>query len=211
MSMEQHPQNIELMLLQSEIMLFDGSYYDAQVLLEQIEKLSPENEEIFLQRANISSKQKDHIKAIEFLLKALNVTDEPIEVWNLIGMEYLFLEDYIKAKDFFLRCVRENSMDYQSLYNLLYCHDQLEENIEAINTLNRILETNPYSEVAWHQLGKLYAKIVKDNKVNLRIVSIIESDEGVVNIEGLENNDIILTKGQAFVEQGDFVKYRIEN
>ena len=59
--------------------------------------------------------------------------------------------------------------------------------------------------------GKLYAKIVKDNKVNLRIVSIIESDEGVVNIEGLENNDIILTKGQAFVEQGDFVKYKIEN
>ena len=141
--------------------MFDGSYNDAQVLLEQIEKLSPENEEIFLQRANISSKQKDHSKAIEFLLKALNVTDEPIEVWNLIGMEYLFLEDYIKANDFFLRCVRENSMDYQSLYNLLYCHDQLEENIEAINTLNRILETNPYSEVAWHQLGKLYAKINK--------------------------------------------------
>ena len=40
MSMEQHPQNIELMLLQSEIMLFDGSYNDAQVLLEQIEKLA---------------------------------------------------------------------------------------------------------------------------------------------------------------------------
>jgi tetratricopeptide (TPR) repeat protein len=161
MSMEQHPQNIELMLLQTEIMLLDGSYNDAQVLLEQIEKLSPENEEIFLQRANISSKQKDHSKAIKFLFKALDITDEPIEVWNLIGMEYLFLEDYIKAKDFFLRCVRENSMDYQSLYNLLYCHDQLEENIEAINTLNKILETNPYSEVAWHQLGKLYAKINK--------------------------------------------------
>ena len=52
-------------------------------------------------------------------------------------------------------------MDYQSLYNLLYCYDQLEENIEAINTLNEILETNPYSEVAWHQLGKLYTKINK--------------------------------------------------
>ena len=101
MAMEQHPQNIELMLLQSEIMLFDGSYNDAKILLNQIEQLSPINEEIYLQRANISSKQKDHSKAIEFLLKALDITDEPIEVWNLIGMEYLFLEDYIKAKDFF--------------------------------------------------------------------------------------------------------------
>jgi tetratricopeptide (TPR) repeat protein len=161
MSMEQHPQNIELMLLQSEIMLFDGSFNDAQILLEQIEQLSPDNEEIFLQRANISSKQKDHSNAIEFLLKALDITDEPIEIWSLIGMEYLFLEDYIRAKDFFLKCVRENSMDYQSLHNLLYCHDQLEENIEAISTLNKLLEANPYSEVAWHHIGKLYIKIDK--------------------------------------------------
>ena len=109
MSMEQHPQNIELMLLQSEIMLFDGSYNDAQVLLEQIEKLSPENEEIFLQRANISSKQKDHSKAIEFLLKALDITDERMEVWNLIGMEYLVLEDYSKAKDFCLELIDQKT------------------------------------------------------------------------------------------------------
>ena len=35
------------------------------------------------------------------------------------------------------------------------------ENIEAINTLNDLLEINPYSEVAWHQLGKVYVKINK--------------------------------------------------
>ena len=90
MAMEQHPHNIELMLLKSEILLFDGSFTAAEILLEQIEQLSPENEEIFLQRANISSKQKDHAKAVNYLLKALNSTDEPTEIWNLIGMEYLF-------------------------------------------------------------------------------------------------------------------------
>ena len=51
-------------------------------------------------------------------------------------MEFL-LEDYNKAKKFFLKCV-ENPMDYQSLYNYFF-YDQLEENIEAINTLNEIL------------------------------------------------------------------------
>ena len=161
MGMEQHPYSIELMLLQSEIFLFDGSLTAAENLLEQIEKLSPKNEEIFLQRANISSKKKDHTKAVSYLSKALEFTDEPSEIWSLIGMEYLFLEDYMKAKDFFLKCVGENPTDYQSLYNLLYCHEQLQENIEAINTLNKILEANPYSEVAWHQLGKLYIKINK--------------------------------------------------
>jgi tetratricopeptide (TPR) repeat protein len=161
MGMEQHPQNVELMLLKSELLLFDGAHKKAEELLIEIERLSPEHEEIFLQRANISSKKKDHPKAIHLLEKALQVTDEPTEIWNLMGMEYLFLEDYIKAKEFFYKCVKENVLDYQSLYNLLYCYEQLNENIEAITTLNELLEKNPYSEIGWHQLGKLYVKINK--------------------------------------------------
>jgi tetratricopeptide (TPR) repeat protein len=161
MGMEQHPQNVDLMLLKSEILLFDGSHKEAEKLLVEVERLSPEHEEIFLQRANIFSKKKDHTKAIHLLHKALEVTEESEEIWNLLGMEYLFLEDYIEAKEYFLKCVKENALDYQSLYNLLYCFEQLEENIGAINTLNELLESNPYSEVAWHHLGKLYVKINK--------------------------------------------------
>ncbi len=161
MGMEQHPENVELMLLKSEILLFDGAHKQAEDLLIEIERISPEHEEIFLQRANISSKKKDHPKAIQFLEKALDITDEPIDIWNMLGMEYLILEDYTKAKIYFYKCVKENELDYQSLYNLLYSYDQLGENIEAINTLNNLLEINPYSEVAWHQLGKIYIKINK--------------------------------------------------
>ena len=97
MGMEQHPKNTELMLLKSEILLFDGDHIGAEILLVEIEKISPEHEEIFLQRANISSKKKDHPKAIIQLERALKVTEEPTEIWNLMGMEYLFLEDYLKA------------------------------------------------------------------------------------------------------------------
>ena len=177
MGMEQHPKNIELMLLKSEILLFDGEHNEAENLLAEIEKLSPEHEEIFLQRANISSKKKDHPKAIHLLERALEVTEEPIEIWNLMGMEYLFLEDYLKAKEYFNKCVKENAMDYQSLYNLLYCHEQLEENVEAINMLNDLLEVNPYSEVAWHQLGKLYVKINKLEEALSAFEFAIISDE----------------------------------
>ena len=103
MGMEQHPKNVELMLLKSEIYLFEGTLKKAEALLLQIERISPEHEEIFLQRANISSKKKNHPGAIQLLEKALEVTDEPIEIWNLMGMEYIFLEDYIKAKEIFYK------------------------------------------------------------------------------------------------------------
>ena len=175
--MDQHPQNVELMLLKSEMLLVDGAYKQAEEILTDIERISPEHEEIFLQRANIFSKKKNHPKAIELLKKALDFTEDPAEIWNLLGMEYLFQEDYIKAKKYFYKCVEENTLDYQSLYNLLYCYEQLGENIEAINTLNNLLEINPYSEVAWHQLGKIYIKINKPEEALSAFEFAIISDD----------------------------------
>ena len=177
MGMEQHPQNVELMLLKSEMLLVDGAYKQAEEMLADIERISPVHEEIFLQRANIFSKKKNHPKAIELLKKALDITEDPTEIWNLLGMEYLFQEDYIKAKKYFYKCVKENTLDYQSLYNLLYCYEQLGENIEAINTLNNLLEINPYSEVAWHQLGKIYIKINKPEEALSAFEFAIISDD----------------------------------
>ena len=59
--------------------------------------------------------------------------------------------------------------------------------------------------------GTLNAKVVENGKVQFKKVSIIKSDEDVVNILGLNDNDIILTKGQAFVQQGDNVQYKLED
>ena len=82
--------------------------------------------------------------------------------------------------------------------------------IEIITDKVKAFQVSP-AHLSVNNDGKLYAKIVRDNKVNFKNVNIIESDEGVVNVSGLNNNDIILTKGQAFVEQGDFVQYSLEN
>jgi tetratricopeptide (TPR) repeat protein len=220
MGMEQHPQNVELMLLKSEMLMLDGADEAAEKLLVEIEKLSPQHEEIYFQRANICSKKKDHTKAIGLLEKALEVTEEPTEVWNLMGMEYLFLENYLKAKEYFYRCIQDNQFDYQSLYNLLYCFEQLEEDTEAINTLNELLETHPYSEIAWHQLGKLYVKLNKcDEALSAFDFAIISDDcftgayiekgkllekMGRIN-EAIENYEISLN----LTDSNAFVNHRI--
>ena len=78
-------------------------------------------------------------------------------------MEYLFLDNFEEAKQSFMRCLEEEPEDYSSLYNIIYCFDFLNENEEAITFLNKYLNSNPYCEVAWHQLGKQYFSI-KDYK-----------------------------------------------
>ena len=162
--MDQHPKNIELMLLKTEILLFEGAYKDAEELLVEIEILSPENEEIYVQRASIYSKKKKHSLAIALLYKALSVTENTSEINNLIGNEYLFIGNFKKAKECYIKCLNENREDYQSLYNLLYCYEKLKQNNEAIIFLRKFIDSDPYNEIAWHQLGKLYAKSNDFNK-----------------------------------------------
>lgn len=162
--MDQHPKNIELMLLKSEILLFEGAFKDAEKLLVEIEILSPENEEIYVQRASIFSKKKKHKLAIALLYKALTVTENPSEINNLIGNEYLFIENFNKAKEYFIRCLNENHEDYQSLYNLLYCFEKLNQINEAKIFLKEFIDSDPYNEIAWHQLGKLYIKLNEYDK-----------------------------------------------
>lgn len=158
MGLDQHPKDIELLLLQSEIFIMDEKHDAAQTLLDFVESLSPLNEEIFLQRATIASKKGLHKMAVKNLNRALDLTEDPLEIWNLLGMEYLLAEDYENAEYFFKNCVLDNPEDYPALYNLLYCYEQLKEKEKALNTLNWLLEKHPYNEVAWHQLGRIYVK-----------------------------------------------------
>ncbi len=161
MGLEQHPSSHVLMLLQSEIFILDEKYDLAINLLDYIEKSNPYNEEIALQRASIASKKGDHKLSIKYLHEALNISDAPDEIWNLLGMEHLLAEEYEDASYYFKNCLGNNHEDFPSLYNLLFCYDQLNKSEPAISALNEILEKDPYCEVAWHQLGKIYSKIGK--------------------------------------------------
>ena len=159
MGLAQHPSNIELMMLQSEIFILDEKFENAIELLNYIQKLAPLEEEIALQKATIASKTGNHKASIEFLHVALEFSEDPVEIWNLLGMEHLLAEEYEDAEYFFKNCLSDNPEDYPALYNLLYCYEQLKKDDEAIASLNEVLEVDPYCEVAWLQLGKLFNKL----------------------------------------------------
>jgi tetratricopeptide (TPR) repeat protein len=176
-ALNQHPENLELLLLKSEHFILDEKYNDAYIVLDSILQVSPLNEEVIIQKANIESKIGNHFESINLLNIALKTSEDPIDIWNLIGMEYLLIDDYKNAKYFFKSCVLENFEDYPSLYNLLYCYEQLDLKEEAIEILNMILEENPYSEIAWHQLGCVFIKLSRFKEALSAFEFAIISDE----------------------------------
>ncbi|MFV9551479.1 tetratricopeptide repeat protein [Algibacter sp. PT7-4] len=156
LGLNQHPTSINLKLFKVEIYIFEDKLYEADALLNDLYNLDPTNEEIYIQKANIFSKKDEHEQAIEVLKKALKLTNDLVDIYSLIGMEYLFLDQYEDAKTSFMKCLEIDINDYSALYNIIYCFEFLNQNDEAISYLNTFLDKNPYCEVAWHQLGKQY-------------------------------------------------------
>lgn len=156
LGLEQHPQSVDLKLLQVELFIFDNEFDNATLLLKKIEAIEPNNDEVYIQKATILSKQGKHLEAIEDLKLALKFTEDKVDVWSLLGMEYLYLDEFENARLNFAKCIDVDFEDYSSLYNIVYCFDMEKEHEQAISFLNTYIDSNPYCEVAWHQLGRQY-------------------------------------------------------
>lgn len=180
LGLEQHPTSSNLKLYKAEIFIFENKFEKANALLTALYELDPNNEEIYIQKANIYSKQDNHQKAIDLLERAVDLTDDLGDVYSLIGMEYLFLDDFVNAKFNFMKCLEVDDQDYSALYNVIYCFDFLEEHEEAIDYLNTFLNNNPYCEVAWHQVGKQYFDLKQYEKALSAFEFAIISDDRFV-------------------------------
>ena len=156
LGLEQHPTSVDLKFMQVELYIFDNELDKASDLLRKIEKIEPNNDEIFIQKGNISSKKGDHKLAIKFYNDALALTEDKSDIWSFIGMEYLYLDDFDNARLQFAKCMEVDYEDYSSLYNIVYCFDMNSQHEDAVIFLNNYLDTNPYCEVAWHQLGRQF-------------------------------------------------------
>jgi tetratricopeptide (TPR) repeat protein len=176
----QHPTSINLRLFRVEILVFEDKLVDADILLNELHSLDPMNEEIFIQKANIFSKKDNHEQAIEVLKQAIQLTEDVVDLYSLIGMEYLFLDNFEEAKVYFMKCLETDLDDYSALYNVIYCFEFLNQNEDAITYLNMFLDKNPYCEVAWHQLGKQYYILKDYNKALTAYDFAIISDDTFV-------------------------------
>jgi tetratricopeptide (TPR) repeat protein len=156
LGLEQHPKSTGLKLVQVEMLVYDDKLDIAEKMLNDLYAIEPTNEEIFIQKANIYSKRDNHEKAVELLQQALEHTEDYADVYSLIGMEYLFMDNLEKAKENFIKCLEEDIEDQSALYNVVYCYEFLDQNAEAIDYLKKYIDKNPYSEIAWHQQGRLY-------------------------------------------------------
>jgi len=161
LGLKQHPTSISLKLANIEVLLYEDKLDKAEKLLIELEDIEPLNDQVHLHKATLLSKKELHKEAIEALNIALLYTDDEVDIMSLIGMEYLYLEEFDTARLNFAKCLEVEFEDYSSLYNVIYCFDMMEQHHEAIEYLLSYINKDPYSEIAWHQLGRQYYIVEK--------------------------------------------------
>src|SRR5690606_36549239 len=115
LGLDQHPNSIGLKLVQVELLVFENKFDQAEKLLNELQVIDPNNDEVYIQRANIYSKKGSHHKAIEYLQLALQYTEDYADVYSLLGMEYLFIDEVAQARDTFIKCLEHNDEDQTAL------------------------------------------------------------------------------------------------
>jgi tetratricopeptide (TPR) repeat protein len=217
LALEQHPRSSGLKLVQVEMLIYDDKLEIAEKLLNELYAIEPTNEEIYIQKANICSKRDQHEKAVEMLTIALDYTDDYADVYNLIGMEYLFMDNLELAKESFIKCLEEDFEDQSALYNVVYCFEFLDQNQEAIAYINKYIDKNPYSEIAWHQLGRLYYG-VKEYESAIRAfdyATLIDDEflgafmEKAKALERLKKYDLAIESYNRTIELDDATSYAL--
>lgn len=154
LGLEQHPTSVNLKLLRAESFIYIDKLEEADKILNDLYAIEPHNEEIYIQKANIFSKRSEHKKAIDALKIALVYAKNDADILAMIGMEYLYLDNFDDARLNFAKCLNVDFDDYSSLYNVIYCFDMQNKHQEAIDYLDDFIDKDPYSEIAWHQLGR---------------------------------------------------------
>jgi len=205
LGLEQHPTSTALKLFKVETLIVEDKLDAAEALLNELYEIEPTNSEIYIQKASIFSRKDKNEEAIKSLLFALKVCDnekDMVDIYALIGMEYLFLDQFENARSYFMKCLEANIHDYSAMYNIIYCFEHMEQNREAITFLNNYLNKNPYCEIGWHQLGIQYVAIKDYKKALTAFDFAIISDDTFIGA--------YLEKGKILEKQG-FYKKAIEN
>jgi predicted Zn-dependent protease len=106
LGLEQHPSSVILKLLKVELLIFEDKLQKALSLIRELEVIEPNNEDLLIQKATISSKNNKHLEAIHIFKQVLPNTEDKIDIWSMIGMEYLYLDDF-KTLKFHQLCSRK--------------------------------------------------------------------------------------------------------
>ena len=154
-----HPDCSTFILKEAELLALKGRKEMSLALLEKVERVAPYDPEVYLIKGNIYSILQMNNHAISSFKKALTLADEQKDdIYFRIGISYQNDGNFKVALEYYNLCLIENADHGACISEIVACCELGELFEEGIQSINRLIDENPYHCLAWYHLGELYTK-----------------------------------------------------
>lgn len=177
MAIKQYPYSGTLLVKKADLLLTQRNYEGAMALLDHASILDSNNIDIYILRTEAFLAMDRQEEAVELLEQALEMFsgDEKIDLLFELADVYDDYENFEKVFDCLKAILEQEATNEEALYKICFWTDFTGRNAESIELHLKIINENPYSDLAWFNLGaayqgiKLYEKAIDAYKYAIAI------------------------------------------
>ena len=155
-ALNQHPHSVSIQVRKADWLFETNMLEEAEEIIDDILEFEINNPEANELKGDLLIQREDQKAGIIYLQRAIEGSEEKVELYSKIGIELMQINELDIALKFFFKALDEDLLDESSLYNITYCYEFLAQQNEAISFLEKYIDKSPYSQIAWHQLGLQY-------------------------------------------------------
>lgn len=154
----QHPYSPWFLTKKASLLIYFKKYKQALELIDQAETMDPSDIGLHILRSDIYLERNQHHRSVEILLEAIRICDESDreELHLELADVYEDWDKYDMVFESLKKVLELNQENEEALSRMWYCVELAKKHHESIELHNKILDNNPYSYLAWHNLGHAY-------------------------------------------------------
>ncbi|MEO7960707.1 MAG: tetratricopeptide repeat protein [Ginsengibacter sp.] len=160
-AVEQFPYSASLLIKKADLLIATKKYYEALNILEKAEVLDSADINLYILKTDAFLALDNQIQAAQILEEAINKFDgeEKIDLLFELADVYDDYEDFEKVFNCLQLILEQDNNNEEALYKICFWTDYTGRNEESIRLHKAIIEENPYSHLAWFNLGAAYQGI----------------------------------------------------
>lgn len=155
---DQFPYSASLLIKKADLLLATRKYSEVLSILEKAEILDSNDINLYILKTDAYLALDCQQQAAEILESAVQIFqgEEKAELLFELADVYDDYEDFEKVFDCLRMILEEDGNNEEALYKICFWTDYTGRNEESIKLHQAILDENPYSTLAWFNLGAAY-------------------------------------------------------
>lgn len=164
LAIQHYPYSTDLKIEQAYLLANVGELQESLQLTEYLENIYPNNMEIMLLQEHIYMQLGEYEKCLEILHNILPQSEHPDEIYYRMGIAYQNIAKYPQAIKNYKKAIRLNQNLEHAVFELNYCLDLTGELEINLPFYEQFTDKDPYSYLAWYNLGLAYGKLEQNQK-----------------------------------------------